>query len=361
MAEVESDSFDVIEELRDSFQKVGAIRPAIRTKFGVAAGNTRLNAVPEWPVEEREAATLYEHLRIAAADNLHERKGPQWWTEILIQAANWLVENEGTRPGAIAERLTKDFGLSRRTILAYLPQEFKDPVKASAGALGGSALGTLRRGAAGDAAELASVDDRELDLRLSSIGFTRLKSGAFANNHGMTYTSQTFRAIHPEVFDPDFKPPLSLGREEDPSPAAKKREPYSRGTSPQRGSKTEKAFTTPALLLLEYIHAAGLEDVRAEVEFPREGELNSTGQQKGYIADLVSEIAKTVWEAEGVGSSSRDNVQRDGFFRAKGYTVVHISNDLIKDYGTELAEIMATLLVRSRQGSGEPLRPAAGA
>jgi len=61
-----------------------------------------------------------------AGDNLHVRKSPGWWTNLLRLASKELMK-QGVQKGQIAQRLEQDFGLSRRSIYYYLPEEFKLP------------------------------------------------------------------------------------------------------------------------------------------------------------------------------------------------------------------------------------------
>ena len=51
-----------------------------------------------------------------------------------------------------------------------------------------------------------------------------------------------------------------------------------------------------------------------------------------------------VMEVEGEGSASKDDPERDGFFTRRGYIVLHASNRLVRDYGPEVAELIAPLI-----------------
>jgi flagellar biosynthesis GTPase FlhF len=125
---------DIIEELRESYQKYGPVRPVIKTKFGIAAGETRKKAVKEWPEEfNAKVQTYYDHLRLKAADNIHKPKSGEWWTEVLTEAAEEL-KKQGVEPGQISIQLEADFPLSRTSISRYLPQRYKDGKKVMGGA-----------------------------------------------------------------------------------------------------------------------------------------------------------------------------------------------------------------------------------
>ena len=115
---------DIVEELRESFKKYGPIRNVIRTQFGIASGNTRKQAISDWPEVTMPVKDYYEHLQLMAADNVSEPKTPEWWTHVLSEAGKEL-EKQGVEPGRIVTRLLEDFPLSKSSIYRYLPSEFK--------------------------------------------------------------------------------------------------------------------------------------------------------------------------------------------------------------------------------------------
>ena len=136
-----------LEALRTSYDKgPGPLHPILKTRFGIAAGSTRQEAVPEWPVidmdkDPRFAAKApksnYEFLKLKANDNIHFEKPMSWWREVISQAAYELEHNEGVKRGDISTRLQADFGLEKRKVLMYLPEEYKDPAKVELGRHGG--------------------------------------------------------------------------------------------------------------------------------------------------------------------------------------------------------------------------------
>ncbi len=148
-----ADGDNVIDDLRESFAKLGPIRPALVTKFGVAAGETRKKANPAWPKQVVNVKSFYDHLRLRAADNIHARKPVVWWAALLGEAGEELMKS-GVKPGRITERLMQDFPLAERTILAYLPRKYKSTARVRAGSLGGFAASN----AAGAAATTALND-----------------------------------------------------------------------------------------------------------------------------------------------------------------------------------------------------------
>lgn len=119
--------------------------------------------------------------------------------------------------------------------------------------------------------------------------------------------------------------------------------PYAKGTSPQAGSQTQRAFTSPAMKMLMHLKAAGMNDVRGEIEFDRQ-KTNPRGQELTYHADICDDFKKLIVEVEGEGSGSKDNEDRKDFFIKKGYRYIEVSNALAEsEYGAEVADIIAAL------------------
>src|SRR5438128_8621019 len=105
MADDNDDDGDALEELRHSFEVYGPIRPVIRTKFGVASGETRKKAVPEWPeLSQEKVETYLDHLKLKVADNLQRDKSTAWWAEVINDAAKE-YEKMGTPNGEISRKL----------------------------------------------------------------------------------------------------------------------------------------------------------------------------------------------------------------------------------------------------------------
>jgi very-short-patch-repair endonuclease len=124
-------SFDVIEELKESYRKLGPIRKVIKTQYGIAAGNNRKKAVPSWPEIEVKVDSYYDHLKLMAADNIHAPKPKDWWEKLINEAAEEL-KKQGIQPGEIARKLANDFPLSRKVIYKYLKDEYKNPSRLKA-------------------------------------------------------------------------------------------------------------------------------------------------------------------------------------------------------------------------------------
>jgi hypothetical protein len=122
---------ELIEELRLSYEKEGPYRRVIRTQFGVAAGNNRLLANPNWPSVFKQVNNYIEHLKIMYHDNLHEMKSEAWWRELINSAAAEYAK-QGVQPGEIGRKLHVEFGMSETKIRRYLDEKFKEPQKVEA-------------------------------------------------------------------------------------------------------------------------------------------------------------------------------------------------------------------------------------
>ena len=122
----------IVAELKASYEKFGPLRKVVRTRFGIAAGETRKKAVPEWPEAFKEVKDYYQHLQIKCADNISALKPAPWWEEVIREATKELTK-QGVERGKIVERLEKDFPLSKTSLYRYLPDEFKMPEKVKAG------------------------------------------------------------------------------------------------------------------------------------------------------------------------------------------------------------------------------------
>jgi hypothetical protein len=279
---------DIIEELRESYKKYGPIRKVVRTQFGVASGNTRLKAVPEWPVLSKEVKSYYEHLQISAADNISEPKSPEWWTKVLSEAGKEL-EKQGVEPGRIVARLKEDFPISERSIYRYLPSEFKDSVKVEAGRLGGEAAATV---AAESSGASAPVTGKPEPYRK---GF-----------------SPSLKENNPAQLTPSHLKLFGLIRSI-PGTNFLNEKPHLRENPPDADEYTN--------------------------------ELTKDGHEKSYQTDLTDFGLKLVVEAMGPGSSS-DDPARDAYFEKEGYSVLKFTNEEI-DHAPRLVRLASELKVEN--------------
>ncbi len=113
-----------IGELRESYKKFGPLHKVIETPFGIAGGNNRLKADPNWPRTFLKVSSRYEHLKLVTLDNLSRQKSGNWWRKRINEAAKELVM-QGLKKGEISKKLCDDFPLGERRIFRYLNDEFK--------------------------------------------------------------------------------------------------------------------------------------------------------------------------------------------------------------------------------------------
>ena len=125
-------STEIVTELKASYEKFGPLRKVVKTRYGIAAGETRKRAVAEWPEAFKHVKDFYEHLQIKAADNISGLKPAAWWEGVIAEACRELAK-KGVEKGKIVERLEKDFPLSKQSLYRYIPGEFKEPSKVKAG------------------------------------------------------------------------------------------------------------------------------------------------------------------------------------------------------------------------------------
>ena len=276
---------DILEELRESYRKLGPVRKVIRTQFGIAAGNTRKKAVSEWPETYKEVASLYEHLRISAADNISEEKTAEWWQNIIKQAAQEL-QKQGIQPGEITGQLVKDFPLSERSIQRYLPADFKRPYTKS-DSVSESGNGTVEHGP---------------DFQPYRKGLSETASAhRVATNTPSENKLQSLLSYIPGL-DADYKYYEPIDRE----------------------------FRCPQC-------GIGRSDKEGVC-----GRCNSPLKQSSYHPDAVVDHW-LVLEVEGAGSASADNEERDAYLTSKGKTIVHIPNDCVAKYPAVIKQFVEVL------------------
>ncbi|MGD0330227.1 MAG: hypothetical protein ABSB40_07230 [Nitrososphaeria archaeon] len=114
-----------LDELRKSADLLGHIHPVLRTQFGIAAGSSRLEADPNWPVVDVPVKNPYNYYRLMAGDNQREDKTEEWWKAVVILSGYELMKR-GLKPGEITKRLEKDFPISGSKLRQLLPDELKD-------------------------------------------------------------------------------------------------------------------------------------------------------------------------------------------------------------------------------------------
>jgi hypothetical protein len=263
-------SSDIVDELRESYKKYGPIRNVIRTQFGIASGNTRKQAIPDWPEVTMPVKSYYEHLQLMAADNVSEPKSPEWWTHVLSEAGKEL-EKEGVEPGKIVARLLEDFPLSERSIRRHLPDEFK----------------------------------RSGGYLVPPQGSERPTGNSIQQDDNKAITK-------PEPYAKGLSPSLN-----DNNPA-------------QFTPAHIKLFgLIRSIKGTNFLNEKPWERTNPEDADEYTNELTKEGRNKTYQTDLTDFGLKLVVEAMGEGSSS-DDPKRDAYFEKAGYQVLKFTNDEIE-------------------------------
>ena len=224
-----SEEEDIIEELKTSYKKYGPVRHVVKTQFGIAAGETRKKAVPKWPEKTINVKDYYAHLKLKVADNLHKRKGPEWWVAVLKDAAEELMK-QGVEKGKVAARLEQDFPLSKRSIYRYLPQESKFPEP--------------QQLAEGKAASATVALQKEIDTV----------------------------SISHEKIEPDESKVKS-------SPT---------NHQPRQSDNVKSSYTDTEMILINQLGKAGVK-YKTQVSYERPEEFTSDNQPKNYVLNILVE------------------------------------------------------------------------
>jgi len=118
MSEEEIDQ-ELVEDLRKSKEKLGALAPVVLDKHGnIVEGHHRLKADPNWPkitfdqIETEEDRILY-----TIAFNWHRREKSEKWKAVMLSKLAKL--------GYDVKKIIEKTGLSERTVYRYLPSTFK--------------------------------------------------------------------------------------------------------------------------------------------------------------------------------------------------------------------------------------------
>lgn len=110
-------------------------------------------------------------------------------------------------------------------------------------------------------------------------------------------------------------------------------------------------YTGPAIAIGNAVQLAGL-IVEFEPRFIRDGEFNREGRPKYYQVDVLVAGFLSV-EAEGPGSKSSNNPERDAYLKSIGLELHHVSNERIKhNLKEEVSIILAKVEARKRHSGG---------
>jgi len=112
---------DLVEELRKSKRKFGALAPIILDKHGnIVEGHHRNRADPTWPrITYDNIQTDEDRVLHAIAFNWHRREKSEAWKKNML---SWLAKHGNT-----IDQITEKTGLSKRSVYNYLPAELKGP------------------------------------------------------------------------------------------------------------------------------------------------------------------------------------------------------------------------------------------
>ena len=110
---------ELVEELRQSKRKLGALSPIILdAKGNIVEGHHRQEADPDWPkVTYKEIRTEEDQVLFAIAFNWHRReKSDSWKMKMLAKLAGL---------GHTVDQIAEMTGLNKRTVYRYLPGDLK--------------------------------------------------------------------------------------------------------------------------------------------------------------------------------------------------------------------------------------------
>jgi hypothetical protein len=310
---------DAVGDLKRSIEAVGQIYGVIACKQHpdrILSGKHRMaTGLPlrdPYPldVDARAKAFRYSHglmeLLIQVKSNTQRKVSEEERRQEFVAIAEQL-EKDGTPKDKVARRIVEVLGFSESYALSLLPSQFKQQQKAVS-------------------------PGRPVIPRI---------------------TDQPQAPQADEAVKDTPVPSVEVGQAEKPVP----RQAFSKGTSPTASRFAVKTFKPAAVRFASLLKEAGVKDAQLEVEFPREGELTEAGKPKFYSADIAVKTALVVLEVEGEGSASKDDPERDASFGRKGFIVLHVSTGLVKDYGAEVSELLASLIVdRSRRIAESPDR-----
>jgi len=123
---------DIVDQLADSFKKVGPMRHIINTRFGIVSGETRKKASEKyglkWPEKTIEVRDEYDFLQRKASDNIHGQKNDAWWKRVVDRVAEVLLaEPFNLKATEVGAKLLHDFPISESRLYRVLDDKYKDP------------------------------------------------------------------------------------------------------------------------------------------------------------------------------------------------------------------------------------------
>lgn len=290
------------QRLKQSYEQFGPIRKVIRTNFGIAAGNTRKKAVKDWPEEQKDVETYYDHLKLAAHDNVQEQKGPEWWKNLLLEASKEL-SLMNTPPEKICTKLAEDFPISARYIRELLPAEYKEITRKNLTPV--------------NAEQVPHTLDTAEDIIKEMI---HLRDSGRWCGHLLRPLIDKVKFI--KTFE-NIDKAISDGQ---PLTEVLKILETNVGYAPAKSDQTKKgAYTDPQLTLGAELQRRRI-PVEYEVEYPIPNRKTVDGKPISYKVDILADKTLAV-EVEGNGSSSSNNPERDQFLKKQGLQILHVPNE----------------------------------
>lgn len=300
--------------MKASYEKLGPIHKVIRTKFGIASGNTRLKAIPTWPILDREVDTRYQHLQLEVAANLHDDKPALWWESRINEAATELVKM-GTKKEEVSQRLLKDFPLSEKKILRYLHEEYKHPEKVRAGKVSAETRLEKRLTAPDVMLRAPPIRGNPANAGFSLQGGSSGYSVTLSEYRTRTYTPQELRmqsAFSGKGFDLSFQHPVPMDKW-------------------ACGKCRQKWVEEPPL------------------KCPKDGTLV---ERLSYHVDILATRNMLKFAIEpGKLHDFDSTAKRDEFLRANGIEPIHVDNDIIDAGGAYL--VLENVQLRTKLGTYE--------
>lgn len=286
-----------IEELRHSVEVLGYLHPVLKSRFGIIAGNSRIEADLNWPVKEVFVDSPYEHYRLEAGDNQREEKDDEWWKSILIKAANELL-NTGTPKGKIAKKLHEEFPVGRDRLLRLLPADFKDQHQVEAA----KALAQKRKANAYDKIIQEQWEERERKQKEADELDRALKKGRKG------------------VFS-KYKPPVNVVLDD-----------------AYEGPTENERYIVAELVTRGIKFMCGAVFAKSETK---------DIQRDAYILPIYMELKGKRglgFDVEGNPNSPKDDYVRQSYFEKRGIDLIWIPKEFAVKYSKILAELLSVII-----------------
>ena len=129
--------------LKRSIEKIGQLCPVIVNQDGkILDGNNRSAEIANPEKKVVVTKNRYEELMVRGNAHYRRRISQEETRQLIVEMANEAVKL-GTPKNEVAKKLFEDLPYGESTILAHLPNEFKDAKKVESGHVGGVARSAL--------------------------------------------------------------------------------------------------------------------------------------------------------------------------------------------------------------------------